>query len=53
VSNDQRNLSALLLGLWMRLWRWVAVFACARLNARLWDEQSTYVVTQTGEPRNG
>lgn len=36
---------------WMRLWTWVAVFACARLNARLWDEAHTYVVTQTGEPR--
>lgn len=42
-----------LLGRWLRFWRWVAVFACDRLNARLWDEQSTYIVTQTGEPRHG
>ena len=38
-----------LLARWLRLWRWVAVFACARLNAHLWDDASTYIVTQTGE----
>lgn len=37
-------------GIYMRFWRWVAVFACARLNARLWPEQHIYVVTQTGTP---
>lgn len=31
-----------------RFWTWLAVFACSRLNAPLWDEQCTFVVTQTG-----
>lgn len=37
---------------YLRFWRWVAVFACSMLNRTLWDEQSTYVVTQNG-PRRG
>jgi hypothetical protein len=36
---------------YMRFWRWVAVAACSMLNRNLWEEQSTWVVTQSGPKR--